>query len=828
MSTHLLYNYLITIFYNLRKQPVFAAIKVFSLTLGLVCALLVLAHVQYIFSYDRHFPNWQNIYRVVASVNNVDYNQTAFAYAEPLAQDYEQMNHVTRVRPDTVVFSRTTSNSAEVSSNNFFWVDPSVIDLFSLVFVQGDRTTALTDANSIVLSETTARKYFGDQDPIGEVLTYDNRSDLQVTGVMRDLPVNTYLQIEAMISFETGRQVLGSDFMISNNPWLSFAGSQTFFSVPNSAEAASIANDLDGFIDRNITDAQRVYAEEQNLNLSLESLSEVYLSPRVGYNSGGPIRKKIFYGLVVFALLILLTSCVNFANLSMSQLRQRSKEIGVRKAVGANRGQIIFQFLFESLVLTLIALIVTIPLVQATVPVYNSLTDTAFTFGDMLHLDRLVWLILFVLVTGLLAGFLPALTMSRLQPASIMKGIGITGRFSQTLRSAITIFQFSLSGTLVILAIGIVFIINHLNDMDIGFNRFDLVILDNQFTIRERRADYQLWETKNNALINDLIQHPGIVSVAESTVSPPTAGWLNPWGRLLWPDSKTWLTSTIGVDENYIETMQLQLIAGRGFSQDFPADFMSGARGDVEQTYAAVITRSALSDFEFESPEQALGEILRWGTGFNHRIVGVVEDIRFVGGLEDSQRSTSVLWATKQPGFYTILRINPLQTSNVLEHIDSVWARHRPDTPVNRRFFEQTYERLVYDRTNGINKASLFASLITISIAAMGLYALAFYSSQRRTKEVGVRKALGATSQSIIGLLTWDFIKPVIIACLISLIAGYLAVAYFFAQFSSYPVIPIWVYMAVAGGTILLAVLTVSAQCFKAASANPVHSLRCD
>ncbi len=751
---------------------------------------------------------------------------TADLYAERLALDYAQIEHIARVRPDSALFSRSNVNISQASSSGFFWVDPAIADVFSFEFVQGSRDTSLLGANVIVLNETTARKYFGNENPIGQTLTFNNRAELQVTGIMRDLPANTYLQIEAMIPVAAGQQIYGPDFMRLSN-WITFADTQTYFSVQSDAEAQAIANDLDGFIDRNIPDVSRARAEQVGLTLSLEPLNDVYLSPRDGYNSGGPVRARIFYGLVLFALLILVTSCVNFANLSMSQVQQRAKEIGIRKIIGAGRMQIAIQFLFESFMLTFIALMVSLPVVYLVVPAYTSLTDTAFTFSSMLEINSLLLILLAVLATGLFSGLLPALALSRLQPVYMVKGIKSNGKLNRIAKSVFTVFQFALSNTLIILAICIVLLISHLNEMTIGFDRFNLVVLDNNFGRREMISEYQSMAQRNSALINELQQHPGIIAVSESQAAPPGTGYYNPWRKPQWPDGETRLMSHLSVDENYLDAMQLELIAGRGFSQDFPADFVTGPSPDTDQTYGAIITRSALRNFEFESPEEALGEILLF-LNYTYRIVGVVEDIRFSGGLENLQTSTNLLRATNQPMYYTLVRIDPRQMDSALDYLDETWAKHRPDTPIDRRFFEQTYDEMIYERTNGVNQASLLASIITVSIAAMGLFALASNSCQRRVKEIGVRKAIGATSGSIVGLLTWDFVKPVAVACLISWITGYYAVSFFFAQFSSFPEVSFWVYIVVALGTLILAVCTVSAQCIKAASANPMESLRCE
>lgn len=818
----MLYNYLITTLYYLRKHLVFSFIKIFSLTLGLSCALLVIMHVQYIYSYDRHFPDWENIYRVVTSTTR-DYNMTPDAYAAALAQDYSQIEHITRLRPAEGQFRPVTAASTESSPNAFFWVDPAIVDVFSLEFVSGDAATALSQANAIVLSETAARKYFGNVNPLGQALSLNNRNDLQVTGVMRDLPVNTYLEIEAMIPVETAKQINGENYMNSSG-WISFGGTQTFFKSTSQADAESIGNDLDSFLERNVPDAGRAYAAQVNLTASLEPLSEVYMSPRTGYNSGGAARSSIFYGLILFSSLILLTSCVNFANLSLSQVQQRSREIGVRKAIGASRAQIVVQFLFESLILTLIALLFVLPIVYVALPVYTNLTDTAFVFSDAWQSSRLPWLIAAVLLTGILSGIFPAWALSRFEAASMVKNANRQSKAGRIFRSALSVFQFSLSTTLVLLAVGITLQVQHLNSMPIGFNRQNLVILDKQWTPADFRAERESVIESSEVLINELRQHPGISGIGEIDTVPPSTGPFNPWSRPHWPEDRTHLTSHIGVDENYLETMELELLAGRGFSREFPSDFL-GLNADGEQIFGAMITRAALDNFELGSAQEALGEIIQIGE-LQFRIVGVVEDFRLSGGVEDQDRSVLVLRGSGRPEPALLMRIDSNQIESVTEHIDRVWAELNPGVPVNRFFFEESFDQIIAERTNGVNQAAMFAAIITIAIAVFGLYALALSASQSRTKEIGIRKTLGASSQSIIGLLVWDFIKPVLIACVVSWVCGYFAISYFFAQFSSYPAISVFVYLIVSLVTIAIAVLTVGARCWRAATINPVESLR--
>ncbi len=810
-------NYLIVALRNLRKQPGFTAIKVLSLSLGLICSILVLMHVQYTNSYDKHFENHENIYRVVTSITTdqrIDGMLIAEGIYNPLLQDYGQIELAAKINPGTGLFAY-----GDISApNDYMWVEPAFLEIFSFEFLQGDASTALADPNTVVLTETAAFKYFGQEDPMGKNLTLENRTDLRVTGVIRDLPPNTHLDIEIMIGVATGRQIVGEAFM--NSPaWAGYGGTMLYLVIPDRASAEALRADFPNFIDRNVPDAQREFVQRVNTTLDLELLEDIYLSPRQGFAAADYSRRLVLGGLVSFAVLILLSSCINFANLSLAQMQQRGKETGVRKTLGATRTDLLTQFLVESMFLTLLALLVALPVVYLAIGPYTALTGTAFTFSTMFGSSQVFVIVLFVLLTGFLSGLVPAMRMSRFAPTAAISGKRDGGKSSRLVRSALTVVQFTFAVVLVILAIGISLQVRYLNEVDIGFNRNNLVVLDSMYNPRNPE------QFSYDAMVDELRQHPGIVSIGKSQTPPPNNGGYNPWRHSSWAEDDVRAISHLGVDENYVDAMQLQLLAGRNFSQDFPADFMPAGQPDENQTFGILITPAAVRNFELGSNEDAIDEILMIGT-LSFRVVGVVNDFRLSGGLEDTLRSTSVLRATSQPMRTLLIRIDPLQRASALNHIDTVWARHRPDAPINREFYEQTFSQQIYEQTNGINRAAQFAAFITIVIAALGLYALAYYSTERRTKEIGVRKVLGATARSIVELLSLDFIKPVLLACVLASGLAYLVTSYYFQQFSAQASMSPLVFVVVIAGIIVLSLLTVAAQCIKTARSDPVRSLR--
>ncbi len=821
----MLLNYLLIALYNLKRQPGFSIIKVLSLAIGLGCSILVIMHVQYSYSFDRHFPGGENIYRVVTGLTTdqrLEFDSASNAVAPQLKIDYPQIEAIAKIRSARGLFSATADSS---SANDYHWAEPDLIKIFSLQFKSGDATTALNEPNTVVLSETAAAKYFPGQDPLGKTLTMDEKTALRVTGVMRDLPPNTHMKLQILVSVATGRQLNGPNFM-AGNAWVGFDGTMTYLKVPNKAEADNIINNMEAFVQRNLPEQQRTFANNNKLTLGLQPLFDIYLDKRGGFGSTNN-RPQILLALGVFALLILLTSCINFANLSLSQTQQRYKEIGVRKTLGAKRWQIVVQFLFESLLLTAIALVLVIPSVYFLLPAYANLTNADFTLASALKAGGLWSLPVFVIAAGALSGLLPALALSRFEPATIIKGLGVRGGFSSQLRSLVTVVQFGFSTALILMAAAITLQIRHLNTMEIGFDKNNLIVMDSTYNPRDPTGfDF-------TAMINELRQTPGVLALAKTIASPPSTGPYNPWRLPSFGPDEFRTASHLVVDPGFFDTMRLKLIAGRWFSEDFQGDFMPPqgppqppVPGATPPVRGVVITRFAVSNFGFKSPEDALDKIMTPGGPETYRVIGVVEDFRQSGGLEDVLRSTSIMRSTLTPLRVLLIRIDPTKMESALKSIDEIWKRHRPSIPVNRTFFDQTFNDLVYAQTNGISKAAILASVITVLISAMGLYGLAFYSTQRRTKEIGIRKVMGATSKKIVYLLTWDFLKPVLVACALASVAGYFAATRYFEQFSSRVGIPVWVYVVVITGTVLVAMLTVAMQCLRAANADPVKSLR--
>ena len=817
------FSYLSTAFHSLRKQPVFSVIKVLSLTLGLAASMLVVMHVQYAQSSNTHITHRDNTYRMLTHMKmreiNLPYRtfNSSDAMVTDLVNDFgSEMPYLARIRYGRAIFSRGN----DASENEMTWAEPDAVFILDLHFIAGDAETALDAPGSVILSEKAAAKYFGTVNPMGQTLTLNDSTDLRVTGLVEDQPLNATHGMEIIVSRSTGAQIFGENFM-SGSAWLGFAGTHTFMTLPPGRDPEWFNANVPAFFERHMPDDFRALASAMDYNITLQPITDIYLNPFDNFASPDNTRvKTVLLGLVLFAALILGTSCINYVNLSLSQITQRSKEIGVRKTLGATRLDIIYQFLLESMLLTFIALLIALPIVALALPVYTNLTATEFVFADIFK-SSLALLILGVAVfTGLLAGIVPALSISRVEAARALKGSMTQDRLGRFTRAAVTASQFTISTALILLAIATYVQISYLQDMDVGFDKEGLVILDTRFSPEDKDA------FNYDAMRNELAQHPGVISVAAANFLAPSSPPLYQWRSVRSDPDDTVSVIYASVSSGFAETWGLEVLAGRTFSEQFPADFYPpGSERDPAKTYGIIITDLAAQRFGLGSPQEALNEIVMM-TNMSFRVIGVVKRFQLTSGMESEQRSIGVMLGIQSPMRALHIRIDPLQTDAAMAHIDKTWANHRGNIPVNRYFYAQTLNNIIVSRNNGLSVASLAAAAITIIIAAMGLFALASYASARRTKEVGVRKVLGASSASLVRLLAWDFVKPVLIASVVAWPIAWYCIDLMYRSFAQTAAFPFLWYVGVTSGIVILAFTTVAIQCYRVASADPVRSLR--
>ena len=821
----MLLNYMQVLFSNFKSHLSVSIVKILSLTFGLASAVLVIMHYQFATSSNAHIENSANTYRLLTHMKIRAINlpfKTAFTtdiHATLLRNDFgDQIPYISRIMYGRAVFGRDN----QLSENRMTWAEPDALHIFDFDFISGSRDDALTEPYSVVLSESAALKYFANEDPMGKTLVMGEETDLRVTGVIKDQPDYATHSMDIIVSQDTGIQIYGENFM-SATSWLNYGGTETFLALNPNTNPAWFSDNMPAFIERHIPDDFRTMAGELDYGLSLQPVRDIFLNPYDNFATPDNNSRKItLYGLAVFAALILATSCINYVNLSFSQAGQRLREIGIRKTLGATTDQIFTQFILESMVLTVIALLAALPILAVAIPIYTNLTSTTFEFGDLLNPLPALTIIVSAIITSLLAGVLPALVLSRITPAQALKGEGGRNQSSGLVRKLVTASQFTISTALILLAIATYSQIAYLQNMDIGFDKEGLIIADSRFD------SGSITDESFDAFLAELARHPAIESVAMANFLAPDAPSLYQW-RLVNGDPNSTLSIVYGVvGASFVDTWGLELIAGRNFSEDFPADFLPRSRDRTEDAiYSVIISDVTAKRLGFLSNEESLGEVMIMG-GVRYRIVGVVKRFQLTSGMESDQNSVGVLIPTRRPQRGMHIRVDKLQTEAALAHIDAVWAEHRGSTPINRYFFSQSLNDKLAEQNNGMSKASLGAAIITMIISAFGLFTFAFYSTSKRTKEIGVRKVLGARVNGIVTLLVWGFTKPVLIASLVAWPIAWYAIDFLLQNFEAKLSFPLLWYLAVTVVMTVFSAIIVAAQSFQAAKADPVKCLRAD
>ena len=801
------------------RQKLTTSLHIVGLTLGIAVCLLIGAFVRYELSFDSYESKADRTYRLCQVW--IDFGKKQFHYSTPfpladqIRKDVPGVEYVTKVHhPFQSIIE--INPVKRFKQDHVMMTDPEFIDVFDVRTVEGNAYEALRKPYQAVLTETTAKKFFGNEDALGKVFTYNDSFRITVGAVIKDFPGNTHLPASMLLSFSDKEKYLQT----STTHYGSVSGGSTFIVLPKGTKPGSgLKTAIQSIYDRfanNQPWAGKNFREE----MEIQPLSDVHFNSK--YSGGGEWVKAIntswlwFFGSVGLAVLAL--ACINFVNLSTAQAIGRAKEVGVRKSIGAGRLQLIFQFLTEALILILFSTVIATIITYLALPYINNLTGKLITF-DILSPGVFLSLIAGIVVTAVIAGIYPAWIITKFQPAITLK----TGAISSTpqssfLRKGLVITQFSIS---ICLLIGLLLIgkqMNYMRHKNLGFDKDNIVIVPVPF-----KEDPK----EKNLLANELSNIPGIRQWSYST-SPPSGDENIHWGTVMSlggkddPDQKP--VTTIMTDEKYCELYGMKLKAGRFFNlADTGAVSHSVPEG---QRFAkSVVNEKLIQEMGFGSPKDALGKRFWIGmNGWSAEIVGVVEDFN-IGSLHTAIKPTLI---TQFVPFAEKLNIKIQAGSDVPAIITKIGAGYKkvyPSGIFDFNFLDQQLDALYKSEARLYSLFKIF-SVLAMLISCLGLWGLITFAAQQRVKEIGVRKVLGASVTDIVSLLTKDFI---LLVCIALLIAGPLAwwgVHKWLEDFAFR--IPIgWTAFAIAGmAAILIALITVSFQAIKAATSNPVKSLR--
>ena len=793
----MLKNYFKIAFRNLLKNKGFSFINIAGLAMGMAVALLIglwtwdeLTFNKYHTNYDRIAQVWQhNVY------NGTKSSQTSNPYlmAEEIRNNFGA--DFKYVLQSSWTFTRILAFGEKKFNKQGNYFEPAVTEMLSLKMLKGTRE-GLNDPYSILLSESTAKAFFGDTDPMNQLMRLDNRSDVKVTGVYEDLPYNSSFREMSFIAPWELYIIISPWMKKLQDPWGSNF-TQTFAQIADNAEMETVSAKIKNVKFNKLKDEDdRKYKPE----VFLHPMSQWHLFSEFknGVNVGG--RIEFVWLFAIIGAFVLILACINFMNLSTARSEKRAKEVGIRKSVGSARAQLISQFFSESLVVSLLAFVVSLLLVQLFLPSFNQVADKKLA---LLWTNPIFWMvgIGFSILTGLIAGSYPALYLSGFQPVQVLKGTFRAGKLASVPRKVLVVLQFTVSVMLIVGTIVVFRQIKFAKNRPVGYDRNGLI---NIFTGTPDIHNHF------EAVRTELISSGAVLEMAEAG-SPTTDVW-NTNGGFEWkgkdPDLAVDFPNN-DVTYEFGKTANWTFKEGRDFSRDHATDSL-----------AFVINASAAKFLGFENP---IGEVLVWN-GKSYTIIGIVNDIVTESPYEPVR--PSLFHIARGEGNVMVLRLNPASpASESLDKVKAVFTKYNPAQPFEYFFVDERYARK-FDDEQRIGKLASFFAALAVFISCLGIFGLASFVAEQRTKEIGVRKVLGASVVNLWGMLSKDFVVLVLISLFISLPSAYYFMMGWLQKYEYRTGITWWIMVVAGFGALLITLLTVSYQSIKAAMANPVNSLR--
>lgn len=802
-------NYLKTALRNLWRYKGFSLINIASLSIGITSCLIIGLFVWDELQYDKFVKDGDNIYRIYTENTSATGN-TSTASVPPMVATYLQQNYpeIETTLKLLMYNGKVLMEVNGVSSyeNKGVIADSSFFSVFPLKLLKGDPKSSLEGATSIVISETLAKKYFANADPIGKIIKID-KTDFAVQGVLAEVPEHFHLDLEYILPMPAAG--IEKERMES---W----GWNQFFTYVKVKPGTNVQLLQIKFQDAIKKTVHPQSADEGGSTFLpfFQPLKDIHLkSSEFIYDNAKRGNSVYVKGLTTIVLFVLIIACFNFVNLATARSFRRAKEIGVRKVIGAARRQLIFQFTGETILFSVFAVIIAAIATFLLLPSLNAFTGKTISFNPITDPAMGLFLLAASVIIGILAGIYPALFMSGFQPIRVLKGLQPVSSAGSTigLRQALVIVQFALSALLIISTVIVYKQMNFLQQKDLGFNKDQILYFDLPGEVAEDPA----------ALKAELQRSPGVVSV--------TAGYGLPGDQLAGEqvsipgkegEKKQNVTLFI-VDHDYINTLGLHVIKGRDFSKKFATD--------VNEAF--IINETAVKEMGFRTAEQAIGQPMNWDKWVpdsinpvkKGKVVGVVKDFHYKS-LHEKVRP-AVLQIYPEVNVKMALKVKQEDLPQTLEYIKSTWSKFSPAYPLDYKFLDENFQAMYQSEQKLSTLLSIF-TLMAILVGCLGLFGLAAFNAEQKTKEIGIRKVLGATATDIVTMLSKKFLQPVLVASLIAFPVAYWLMRSWLADFPYRIDISIWVFLAAAGISLIIAFLTVSFHAVKAAVSNPVKSLR--
>ncbi|MGD8777489.1 MAG: ABC transporter permease [Ignavibacteria bacterium] len=776
---------------SLKRTAWYSSLNIAGLAIGMACSILIILWIQTELSYDKFHRNIDNLYRAYqiqeySGTQTLKTDNLPGPLASALKDEFPEVENAAR-------FIRVSGKPLKYSDKFFnemvYFTDTEFFQIFDFPLKKGDKETVLSKPFSIVITEKIAEKYFDDENPLGKILTIDHKYDFTVTGIINEIPLNSHLRgIDILVPFSNTKEIMDNTFESWGYNW-----PRTYIQLKEGTKADDFENKINGFLKKH---------PNTTASLFIQPVSKIRLYTLTGED--GFIT--YIYIVSVIGIAVLLIACINFINLSTARSKLRSREVGLRKVTGAQRVSLIFQFLGESVLLTLIALFVAVIIIFLSLPsinnLLNELTGTTIIFDLFGNRLLILALISITIITGIISGLYPAVYLSSFQPVQILrKDYRVSNK--SLFRDLLVVVQFACSIILIITSLIISSQLEYLSNSELGYNHKNLVYVPFG---GESRNKYE-------TIKNELLKSPDILDVT-ATSRVPLSGGDSSWG-FEWegkdPELKV-LINTVDADPNYIEAMGMQIVEGNKINKSYLPDDPG--------PYDVLMNENAIKRMDLESP---VGKFITYGSSWKGRIVGIVKDFHFSSFYQDIE--PMLISADLQYTKFLLARLNERNIPDALNYLEETWYKINPSTPFTYTFLDKSIEEW-YQTEKSISKLLKYFTAIAIFIACLGLLGLSSFTAERHTKEIGIRKVLGSSVASIVLLLTKEFSKWVVLSNIMAWPIAYYLSNQWLESFVYRIDIQYWTFLISGLAALVIALVTVSFHTIKAAVANPINSIK--
>ncbi len=782
-------NYFKTALRNLKKHTAYSLINITGLAIGMACTILILLWVQDELKFDKWHPKKDRIRRVLVRQTNggvtSEFAVTPAALSPNMQKDFPEIESMCRFKNwGQWLFKYGDGEYIQANSGA---IDSTAFNVFGFKFISGGPEGALTDIHSVVLTQEIAERIFGDEDPVGKMVEVRDRGAFKITGVIENVE-HSHFDFEFLFPFPLIRED-GENIDEMGRGSYNFT---TYFLLKNENLVEKAEERLERYLD--------TFHEENETLLFSQSINDIYLKSAYSYDFTfrGDMNNVITFSAIAF--LVLLIACINFMNLTTARSSNRAKEIGLRKVVGAKRKNVVSQFFSESILMSLLSFLIAVVFVILLLPKFNQISGKEFTLGLIADPYILFMLIIIALITGVLAGSYPALYLSAFNPIKVLKGKLSSGAKSSALRKVLVIIQFTLSVALIVSTILISQQLKYIKNKNLGYEKHNLIFVGINNNLRQ---DY-------NTIKDILLKDPNIEAVTTSRVLPvyacPSMTLRNWEGK---EDDRTMTLHFIGVGFDFLKTMKIEMVEGRAFSEEYASDTIN----------SIIVNEEAVRQIGFEDPIGKSVTIF----GETAYIVGVMKDFNF--NNVKNKIAPLMLHIAPDQARLSFIRLNPLYSQETLKYIENTWKSFEPDFEFNYQFMDERLDNL-YRAEQRSNTLINYFTIFAIFISCLGIFGLASFMAEQKTKEIGIRKVMGASVSTIVRIFSVEFMKLVIIGNIIACPIAYYAMNKWLQGFAYHTEILWWMFALGAVLSVVVVVITIAYQSYKAATKNPAESLR--